>query len=115
MGLVLLVVYLSLTPDRIDTGTVEGFDPGHMLAYFALMAWWAQIVRPGWPRVAVAVALVGMGIGMEFAQRLTDSRVFDPADMRDNAIGVAAAFVLVHGPLRRVLAALEGRLAAARR
>jgi hypothetical protein len=113
VGLIVLVVYFSLTPDRIDTGTVEGFDPGHMLAYFTLMAWWAQIVRAGWPRVALALALVAMGVGMEFAQGLTDYRVFDPADMRDNAIGVAVAFVLVLTPLGRVLAAVERRHRAA--
>lgn len=112
VGLILLVVILSLTPDRVDTGTVEGFDTGHMLAYFTLTAWWAQIVRPGWPRLVAAIAFVAMGVGMEFAQGLTDYRTYDPLDMRDNTIGVVAAFFLTLTPLGHVLAALERRLGA---
>ena len=114
-GLVLLVVYLSLTPDPVDVGGPEGFDLGHFAAYFTLMIWWAQLARPGAPRVAVAVALVALGVGLELVQGLTDYRTFDPHDMRANAIGVAAGYFLALTPLGRALAALEGRLRAVRR
>jgi hypothetical protein len=105
--LILLVVYLSLTPDPIDVGGPEGLDLGHFSAYFTLMAWWAQLVRRGWPRVVLAAALIGMGIGLEFVQGMTDYRTFDPLDMRANAVGVAAAFALALTPLGGALAAAE--------
>jgi len=112
VGLVLLVVYLSLTPDPVHVvDGPEGFDLQHFAAYFTLMFWWAQLVRPGWPRVVAGLALVGMGIGLEFVQGMTDYRTFDPLDMRANAIGVAAAYFLALGPLGRGLALLEARLA----
>jgi VanZ family protein len=110
VGLVLLVIWLSLTPSPVPSGDFDGIDLGHLSAYFTLMLWWAQLVRAGWARVAVAVALVAMGIGLEFAQGLTTYRTFDVADMRDNAAGVAAGFVLALTPLGRVLLALERRL-----
>ena len=111
VALVALVIYLSLTPDPIDVAGPEGFDIGHFLAYFTLMAWWAQLVKRGWPRVVVAAALVALGIGLEFVQGMTDYRTFDSLDMRANAIGVAVAYFLALTPLGTALAALERRLA----
>jgi VanZ family protein len=106
-GLLLAVVYLSLTPDPIETPPMEEFDLGHFAAYFTLMLWWAQLVPPGWPRVVLAAGLAAMGVGLEFAQALTPYRSFDVADMRDNALGVAAGFALVLTPLGGALAAVE--------
>ena len=106
----LFVAWLSLTPNPIQTTELDGVDTGHLSAYFTLMAWWAQLVRRGWPRVAVAAALVGLGIGLEFAQALTGYRTFDLADMRDNALGVAAGFALALTPLGEALRALERRV-----
>lgn len=114
VGLVALVVCLSLTPDPVAVPDLGGFDAGHFAAYFTLMLWWAQLVRPGWPRLGVALALVGMGVGLEFIQGLTDYRTFDPRDMRDNAIGVAVAFALALSPLGGALAAFERRVGTAR-
>ena len=108
-----LVVWLSLTPDPLDVGGPEGFDPGHFVAYAVLMLWFAQLLRPGRPRIVAAVALVALGVGLEFAQLLTGYRHFDLADMRDDAIGVAAGFLLALSPLGTALLFLERRLAAA--
>ena len=112
-GLVALVAYLSLTPEPIDSGDVGGHDPGHFIAYLTLMLWFAQLLRPGWGRVVAAVALVGLGVGLEFAQGLTTWRTFDVADMLDDGIGVAVGFLLAMTPLGGALAALERRLGAA--
>jgi len=112
VGLVALVVWLSLTPDPIDVGGPEGFDPGHFIAYAVMMFWFAQLLRPGRGRIAAAIALVALGVGLEFAQLLTSERHFDPADMRDDAIGVAAGFLLAMSPLGMALQYLERRLAA---
>lgn len=111
IGLVVLVVYLSLTPEPPDVPDVSGSDPGHLIAYFTLMGWWAQLVR-GRGRLIAALALAGLGVGLEYVQALTDYRTFDVVDMRDDLLGVAAAFVLTLSPLGRALAALEARAAA---
>jgi VanZ family protein len=109
---VILVVWLSLTPYPIDLGDTEGFDPGHFIAYTVLMFWFAQLLRPGRARIAAAIALVALGVGLEFAQLLTETRHFDLLDMRDDALGVAAGYVLAMSPLGTTLLFLERRLAA---
>lgn len=109
MGLVALVIYLSLTPKPPELPDA-GIDPGHFIAYFALMAWWAQLFGPLRARFVVAVLLVGLGVGLEYAQSFTDYRTFDLDDMRDNAFGVAVAFVLTLTPLGRALLAIEKRM-----
>jgi hypothetical protein len=110
VALVVLVAWLSLTPLPVEAAKLDGFDLGHLSAYFTLMAWWAQLVGRGAPRLALGVALVAMGVGLEFAQALTGYRTFDPADMRDNALGVAAGFAVALTPLGGVLRAIERRL-----
>ena len=109
-GLVALVVWLSLTPDPFEVASAEGLDPGHFIAYATLMLWFAQLLRPGRGRIAAAVALVGLGAGLEYAQLLTGYRHFDPEDMRDNAVGVAAAYLVALTPLGSALVWLERRL-----
>lgn len=107
VGLVAAVVWLSLTPDPVPAPDVEGIDVNHFIAYFTLMMWWAQLVRGGGPRAGVAAGLVAMGVALELAQALTGYRTYDVRDMRDNAIGVGAAYLLAFTPLGRALQALE--------
>jgi len=109
-GLVGLVVWLSLTPDPLAVPDVEGFDPGHFLAYFTLMAWWAQLVRAGHGRIIAALALIGLGVGLEYVQALTPHRTFDVNDMRDDSIGVITAYLATRSSLGEMLLALERRL-----
>jgi VanZ family protein len=110
-GLVLLVIYLSLTPNPVHTPSLVGFDPGHIAAYLVLMLWYAQILPMGRARIAAAVALVALGVGLEYVQGLTSYRTFDLADMRDDAVGVAVGFALALTPLGAVLRLLERRVA----
>ena len=110
-GLVLLVIYLSLTPDPIDAGELEGVKAGHFAAYLVLMLWFWQLLRPLGARIAMAAALVLLGVGLEFAQGMTTYRTFAFVDMRDNAFGVAGGFLLGMTPLGGALAALERWLA----
>jgi VanZ family protein len=112
-GLVVLVVWLSLTPDPLSVYRPEGFNLGHFIAYTVLMLWFAQLLRPGRARMAAAIALVALGVGLEFAQLLTDTRHFGLLDMRDDALGVALGYVLALSPLGTALLFLERRLAAA--
>lgn len=94
LALVALVVFLSLTPDPLDIGRFEEINIGHVVAYGVLMLWFAQLFRSGRGRFGVGVALVLMGVALEYAQSMTGYRSFAYADMRDNAIGVGAGLVL---------------------
>ena len=106
-GLVGLVIYLSLTPSPIDAGQVGDLSFGHLAAYLVLMLWFSQLQR-GWAaRLSIAAALVLMGVGLEYIQGLTSYRSFDPADMRDNAVGVAMGLALGSTPLGTTLVRIE--------
>ena len=105
-----LVVYLSLTPDPLSTPTVDSVKTGHVLAYAWLAFWFGQLSRALAVRGAIAVALLLLGIGMEFAQQLTGYRTYAVSDMVDDAIGVAAGLLLATGPGGRVISMLETHL-----
>ena len=90
---VALVAYLSLAPKAPDAGTLGDINIGHVLAYAWLMFWYAQLfVRHG-ARVAVACAVLALGISLEYLQMLTPSRHFSYGDMRDDALGVIAGWL----------------------
>jgi VanZ family protein len=100
------VVYLSVTPDPIRAPTVDGFKTGHILAYLWLMLWFCQVARTFPTRGVTAILLCAMGIALEYVQLATGYRHFAYSDMVDDAIGVAAGWVLSYTPLGR----LEQRL-----
>ena len=84
VGLVLFVIYESLTPHPIDAGEVGGLSFGHLLAYLTMTLWFCQLFE-GWvARLMIATAFILMGVGLEYAQGMTTYRTFDIADMRDN-------------------------------
>ena len=91
--LVALVIYLSLTPRPLEIPVENGDKLGHMLAYATLMFWYAQIYARFGSRVRLAIALVAMGIGLEFLQRLTGYRSLEVQDMLAGAIGVLAGWI----------------------
>ena len=95
-GFVLLVIYLSLTPDPLAVPSVENVKTGHLVAYFWLMWWFAQAWEEAMPRLVLAIALIALGIALEYAQGQTGYRTFALADMRDDAIGVSAGWLAAH-------------------
>jgi VanZ family protein len=54
------------------------------------MLWFAQVFVRRMSQCAVGLALVAMGIALEFAQGATGYRTFSVADMAANAAGVLA-------------------------
>jgi VanZ family protein len=111
---VALVVFLSLTPDPLPPAELGGFDVAHAAAYAWLGFWYGQLYRGPHRAVVVALALVALGVALEYAQRWTGYRTFSYADMRDDAIGVLVGVGLVATPLARLLPALDARLARGR-
>lgn len=107
-GIALLVV-LSLLPVMVALPVSNGDKLGHLLAYTVLMGWFAQILRTPGLLVAVALGLLGLGVGLEFLQQYT-GRYFEYRDMLANTLGIALG--LLFGRLLgcRLLQALEQRL-----
>lgn len=95
-ALVTLVVYLSLTsqPPEIESGLPFQDKFFHALAYFTLMAWFAQIYHDRFQRNMIALVFVLMGVALEYVQSLDPARMFEVADMIANTVGVALGFYL---------------------
>ena len=83
-ALVALVCWLSLTPSPVDTGIDQGDKIGHLLAYFARMAWWGQLDPR---RNRLLLLFLCMGMALEGLQGLTPERVPSLLDMAANASG----------------------------
>jgi VanZ family protein len=108
--LIVIVVYLSLTPAPLEIPVEQGDKYGHVLAYATLMFWFAQLHTGHRPRVLWACAFVAMGIGLEFVQRLTDYRTFEIADMIADACGVLIGWLIAPPRLPSLLALVESRI-----
>lgn len=89
-GLVLTVIYLSLTPKPPSIDVSFGDKIGHFLAYATLMGWWSQLDTR---HCRLALLFVLMGLSMEIAQSFTDYRQGDLFDMAANTIGVGLGWV----------------------
>jgi VanZ family protein len=92
-GLVLLVIYLSLTPAPVQIEVEQGDKFGHIFAYAALMSWFANLYETPVRRLQFAIGFVALGVALEFAQRETGYRTFEVADMAADAVGVIAAWL----------------------
>lgn len=92
-ALVLLVIYLSLTPDPISLPGREGDKLSHGLAYFVLMSWFANLYTDLRMRARIAIGLIAMGVALEFVQLWTGYRSFEVSDMVAGAIGVTVGWL----------------------
>jgi hypothetical protein len=107
MAFVVLVIYLSLTPNPISAPSLGSFKAGHIAAYAWLMFWFAQLYPTRRRRFAVAMALWGMGIALEYVQDLV-GRDFAYSDMADDGIGVFGGWLVAMTPLSRAFAVVDG-------
>jgi VanZ family protein len=92
--LVLMVIYLSLTPYPVQLPVEQGDKVGHVLAYAALMSWFANLYEVPARRMQFAIGFIALGISLEFVQRWTGYRTFEVADMAASATGVAVGWVI---------------------
>jgi len=109
-SLVLLVVYLSLTPQPLEIPVDEGDKMGHTLAYAVLMLWFSQLHFVSWKRLQLGGSLIALAIALEFAQRYTGYRSFEIADMVAGGAGVVIGWCLAPPRGPAFLAYLERHL-----
>jgi VanZ family protein len=83
--LVLVVVYLSLTPTPPPAVMTFGDKIGHFAAYASLMFWWHPIERNSY---RLALIFILMGLALEILQSLSGFRHGDIFDMAANTVGV---------------------------
>jgi len=106
--LVLLVIYLSLTPAPLTLPIGEGGDKvSHAFAYFVLMSWFANLYAVVSVRARFAVGFIGLGVILEFVQLWTGYRSFEVTDMTASAIGVLAGWLAASPRLPNYLALAE--------
>lgn len=110
---VALLTYLSLMPDPPGLDIEQGDKLEHIAAYGLLMLWFAQLAVAWNRRLMTATALIGLGVGLEYAQRATGYRTFEYVDMAADAIGVALGWLLASPRLPNLLSIVD-RIAAGR-
>lgn len=102
---VCLVPLDSLPPLPDNSDKVE-----HLLGYFLLAAAAVQLFGSRRALSLAAMGLIGLGIGVEFAQGYTAYRSSDPADALANTLGVLLGMATVLTPWRDLLLRMEKHL-----
>lgn len=109
--LVVLVVFLSLTPKAPVVLEVPGSDKAHhFLAYLLMMLWFCQLYREPRQQFWTGVGLVALGAGLELVQGLLEYRSADVLDGLASGCGVFAGRFVVETRLGSSLAFLDGQL-----
>lgn len=84
-----VIVYLSITPDPPRISDWPYFDKlEHLLAYCILMGWFGQLHGSIKHQSIFAISFCLIGISLEFIQGWSGYRLFDVADMAANTLGV---------------------------
>ena len=106
------VLVLSLIPPPAPILGVENEDKLHHLGAYGLLMWWfAQDAVAARQRAWIAMALVALGVAIEYLQGWTGYRTFSVADMAADAIGVAIGWLLSPPRLPNLLQRAAARLA----
>lgn len=114
-GFVALVIYLSLIRIPPDLKLGVDLDLGHVIAYFWLMTWFAQLYRSVAARMWLLIALFSMGVALEYLQGAMGYRHFDYHDILRNLAGLVLGFLLALTPLQNVLRTIDSRAMSRRR
>lgn len=105
-----LLLWFSLTPQPLLLPMAQGDKLEHLLSY-ALLAGYAGALFAGWrARIGALVALVLLGVLLEWLQGLTGYRFADPWDALANAIGALLGMAVATTALGNVLQWLDARV-----
>ena len=108
-ALVILVLFLSLTSNPVDTGLDLPYIDKlyHALAYFTLMFWFSQIYHNRLQQIMVAVVFILMGLSLEYMQSFDPERFAEFGDMVANTTGVALGFIMSLSGAKNILLKIE--------
>jgi VanZ family protein len=108
-GLLATVIFLSVTSRPVDLGPDFAFKDKmyHVLAYFVLMTWFAQIYHRANARYVIAAILILMGVLLEFIQSYDPARYYEYGDMLANSAGVIFGFWVTMDAGKYLLARAE--------
>ena len=110
IGLVLFVVFQSLTPAPLEVGRFEYHDKvGHFVSYFVLMSWFAQLYQRQ-RHLRLLLLFVAMGIIIEILQGQTSYRLFEFSDIFANGLGSFVAWALASTAYATLLLRAEKNL-----
>ena len=109
-GIVLTVVLslVRLPPTGLDIE--QGDKIGHLLAYFVLTAWYAQLCATNRALAWRAAAFVALGGVIEVLQSFTQYRAAEWRDLLADAAGVLGGVLVGLSPARNLLAGFDRRL-----
>jgi VanZ family protein len=106
-----MVMFLSLMPGPPEPLSFPHADKlEHGFAYAALALWFCQIYLRRTSRIMVVVALIAIGVIVEFIQGWSGYRYFDIRDMLANSLGVFFGYGLVHTRLGRLFFWIESAM-----
>lgn len=109
-SLVLMVIGLSLMSSPPPVPSINYGDKfAHILAYFVLMGWFAQLYHAPKQRFNYLIGFILLGGVLEILQSLGGVRYGDWADMLANSTGVLLAWQLTKSRLAYVLVFVEDR------
>lgn len=109
--LVGFVLFQSLSSHPIAMSGLFDYEDKlfHALAYFTLMAWFAQIYHLRTQRIVIALLFVFMGLMVEYLQSLNPDRYAEFGDMVANVTGVVLGFTLTMSAARNILLRVENK------
>jgi VanZ family protein len=107
--LVIFVLYQSLSSHPIAMSGLFDYEDKlyHVLAYFTLMTWFAQIYHQRTQRIIIALLFVFMGLMVEYLQSLNPNRYAEFGDMVANVTGVVLGFALTVSAAKNILLRVE--------
>ncbi len=109
LSLIFLVILLSLTSLPMPSVNY-GDKAGHVLAYFVLMGWFAQIYHTPQSRFYYMIGFLCLGGVLEILQGLGGTRYAEWGDMFANTIGILLAWQLTKNRFAYALVYVEQKL-----
>lgn len=110
VAIVALIVVCLIPLDSLPPLPENSDKVEHLLGYFLLAAAAVQLFGSRRALSLAAMGLIGLGIGIEFAQGYTAYRSSDPADALANTLGVLLGMATAVTPWRDLLLRMEERL-----
>ena len=96
LGVVAAFVF-SLNPATAEAPLIPHGDKlTHLASYATLMFWWAQLFTAPRQRVALAIALILLGLSIEVLQGFTPDRQSDVLDALANTTGILLGWLIAH-------------------